>query len=63
MKRSSPELFHFTGNYKTKKLTTGNYKFELWGASGGNEEIVNGGYTSASVLVYKTTTFFFICWR
>lgn len=45
--------FNYTGNYQNITLSPGYYKFELWGAQGGNEssDVLGslGGYTSGYI--------------
>lgn len=55
--------FSYTGSVQTATLTPGTYKFECWGAQGGNSTYHNttggkGGYSSGLYTISKTTSVF-----
>lgn len=58
----SSTIYSYTGNYQTFVApATGNYKIELWGASGGDFAPIlggKGGYTSGDIYLIKDTALY-----
>lgn len=56
-----PIVLEYTGNVQSVTLEPGVYKLEAWGASGGGNVagmVGEGGYTSGTVTLNKTTTLY-----